>query len=191
MDFLEGVGRSRSVDDAEFVSWMRLGRRSLNGNERNALLIHRGVDTTGLPRYRDEGYVQNADRIEDGRSVAAFDCDQDGDVDLVVQNSEAEPRLLINQGMVGHSITVDLVGTLSNRDAVGAAVEVRCGDRTQRREVRLSAGYLCGCSPRLHFGIGEAPRVDELIVHWPSGLRTRRAVIPAGTRLRIVEAKSR
>ena len=154
------------MEGAEFLSWVRIGRRSLNGNERNVLLRNRGG---ALPRLADAGYVSGADRIEDGRGVGIIDIDEDGDLDLVVQSVEKPVALLVNQGSAGHWLEVRLRGTRSNRDAIGARVELRVGDRTLLREVSTTGGYISGRSKRCHFGLGAARRVDRLTVHWPSG----------------------
>ena len=72
----------------------------------------------------------------------------------------------------GHWVGFELEGTRSNRDAVGARVRVRTGDRWQTRVVTAGSGYLSGSSLRQHFGLGNATRIDEVVIDWPSGERS-------------------
>ena len=80
--------------------------------------------------------------------------------------------LLQNRRGSGHWIGFELEGTRSNRDAVGARIRVRSGDRWQTRVVTAGSGYLSGSSLRQHFGLGNATRVDEVVIDWPSGERS-------------------
>ena len=105
------------------------------------------------------------------RGAAFGDYDDDGDVDILVLNLNEAPTLLRNDGgNRANWLLVRTVGTASNRDGVGARVRVRCGERTQVREVASGSSYLSSSDPRLHFGLGEAARVDEVRVTWPNGL---------------------
>ena len=184
---VEGVGRRSEVEGAEFLAWVKVGPKSLNGNERNVLFRNMGGQGGALPRLVDAGYVSGADRIEDGRGVGIIDIDGDGDLDLVVQSVEKPVVLLVNQGSPGHWLSVRLRGTRSNRDAIGARVELRIGTRTLVREVTTTGGYISGRSKRCHFGLGGAERIDELTVHWPSGAVTRMNNVAADRVLSIVE----
>jgi hypothetical protein len=78
--------------------------------------------------------------------------------------------LLKNKGDHGNWVLVDLQGTKSNRDAIGARVSVRIGKRQQSQEVRSGGGYDSQSDFRLHFGIGPAAKVDDIEIRWPSGL---------------------
>ena len=105
------------------------------------------------------------------RGAAFGDYDDDGDVDILVLNLNDAPTLLRNDGgNRANWLLVRTVGTASNRDGVGAKVRVRCGERTQVREVASGSSYLSSSDPRLHFGLGQAARVDEVRVTWPNGL---------------------
>jgi hypothetical protein len=151
------------------MGWVRVGENSLNGNERNVLLRNVGERENALPQLIDAAYVSGVDRIEDGRGVGIIDVDSNGRLDLVVQNAENDAVLLVNQGPAGHWLGVRLQGTISNRDAIGARVEARVGQRTIMREVTTTGGYISGRSLFCHFGLGAATTVDELIVTWPVG----------------------
>ena len=105
------------------------------------------------------------------RGAAFGDYDDDGDVDILVLNLNDAPTLLRNDGgHRGNWLLVRTVGTASNRDGVGARARVRFGEMTQVQEVRSGSSYLSQNDPRLHFGLAEAPRVDELRIAWPGGL---------------------
>ncbi len=144
-----------------------IGSNSLNGRERNVLFRNNGNET-----FSDVGWVNAADRIEDGRGLAVFDYDNNGSLDLVLRNYRMQTALLANRSDSHHSVSFDLVGTRSNRDAVGARLRLRSGDHWQTRVVTTGSGYLSGSSRRVHFGLGDAERIDELVIEWPSGGRS-------------------
>ena len=102
--------------------------------------------------------------------VAVADFDNDGTVELLVNNSHDPPSLLKNYGQQGNWILLKLLGTRSNRDAIGAKVTVRAGGRQQLQEVRSGGGYISQSDFRLHFGLGLATKIDVLEIRWPSGL---------------------
>jgi hypothetical protein len=104
-----------------------------------------------------------------GRSLAAGDIDNDGDVDLLVTNNGGAVELLRNDGAGGASLVLRLIGTKSNRDALGARVRLEVASRAQVREVKSGASYLGQHDLRLHVGLGSAVRVDRLEICWPSG----------------------
>ncbi len=70
-----------------------------------------------------------------------------------------------------HWITVKLVGRKSNRDGIGAQVEVVAGGSHQQHERVAGSGYLSANDPRVHFGLGSAAKIDRLTIVWPSGIR--------------------
>ena len=87
----------------------------------------------------------------------------------------------------GHWISLRLVGRRSNRDGIGAQVEVTAGGRTQRRERFAGSGYLSQDDPRVHFGLGTATVVEHITVAWPSGARQTLENVPADRILTIEE----
>jgi len=131
--------------------------------------------------------VNDADRVEDGRGLAIFDYDRDGRLDLVLRNYRQPAELLHNQGPARHWIEAKLVGTRSNRDAVGARLRLRTPAGWQTREVHAGSAYLSGQSLVQHFGLGDAARVEALEIAWPSGQRTTLAGLDADRRYVIVE----
>ncbi len=106
-----------------------------------------------------------------GRGLASCDFDNDGRIDLAFSNSGGAPVLLHNQSTTpGHWIRLELRGARSNRDAVGAKVTLRLGERKLVRHRKGGGSYCSACDPRLLIGLGAASRVDQIEIRWPSGL---------------------
>jgi enediyne biosynthesis protein E4 len=103
--------------------------------------------------------------------VAAADFDNDGTVEILVNNSHDPPSLLKNYGVHGNWLVLKLIGTKSNSDAIGAQVTVRANNHLQLQEVRSGGGYISQSDLRLHFGLGSAPQAETVEVRWPSGLQ--------------------
>lgn len=109
------------------------------------------------------------DALHCSRGCAFGDFDNDGDVDIVIVNQNETPSLLRNDVTgVGHWIKVKLIGTHSNRSAIGGRVTVHFGGKIQAREVTAQSSYLSANDKRLHFGLGAATVVD-VEVRWPAG----------------------
>jgi enediyne biosynthesis protein E4 len=108
-----------------------------------------------------------------GRGACFADLNNDGAEDVVVSNLDGSPTLLWNRAAKGNRfLTLTLVGTKSNRDAIGAMVRLRIGKEWQSRQRHSGESYLSSCDPRIHFGLGHAVRADEIEVLWPDGQRT-------------------
>src|SRR5439155_1554083 len=103
--------------------------------------------------------------------VAAADFDNDGALEILVNNSHDVPSLLKNYGEHGNWISLKLVGTKSNRDAIGALVTVNSGGHQQVQEVRSGGSYISQRDFRLHFGLGKSTEAESVEVRWPSGVR--------------------
>jgi hypothetical protein len=104
------------------------------------------------------------------RGSAIGDYDNDGDLDILTVNLNDRPSLYRNDGSNGnHWIAFKLEGTRSNRDAIGARVEIEAGGRKQISEVRSGGNYLSQDDMRIHFGLREARRVDRVRIRWPNG----------------------
>lgn len=108
------------------------------------------------------------------RGASFGDYDDDGDLDIFVLNLNDRPTLLRNDGGNEHNwLMVKTIGTASNRDGIGARIEVRSGGITQSAEIRSGVSYLSHNDLRAHFGLGQREAIDLLVVHWPSGLQER------------------
>jgi enediyne biosynthesis protein E4 len=104
------------------------------------------------------------------RGAAFGDLDNDGRIDVVVENIDGSPMVLHNESTSpNHWITLELIGTHSNRLALGAKVRVVAGALAQVDEVRSGGSYLSQNDLRVHFGLGSAENVDHVEIRWPSG----------------------
>jgi hypothetical protein len=104
------------------------------------------------------------------RGAAFGDLDNDGRIDVVVENIDGLPMVLHNEdASPNHWITIQLSGTRSNRLGVGAKVRVVAGALSQVDEVRSGGSYLSQNDLRLHFGLASANKVDRIEIRWPSG----------------------
>jgi hypothetical protein len=104
------------------------------------------------------------------RGVAFGDLDNDGDVDIVINNLDGAPQLLRNDGgNAGNAVLIKTVGVKSNRDGIGAKVKIVAGDLAQIDEVRSGDSYISQSDLRLHFGLEKRTKIDLIEVRWPSG----------------------
>ncbi len=147
--------------------------------------------------FTDVSAASGTDHPGVGYCSAVGDYDDDGDLDLYITNlwftNGDAPSAFYENEHYGRSDTgtgflrVNLEGTTSNRDAVGAKVWIRAGSMWQLREKQAGTGYLSSSEPTMHFGLGAETLVEELYVLWPSGLGELYTNIAAGTTLDLVE----
>jgi enediyne biosynthesis protein E4 len=130
-------------------------------------------------------------RVRQSSRGAAFDdLDGDGRVDAVILNSRTAPTVLRNVSRTpNYFLQIELVGTRSPRDGVGAQVRVTAGDQTWAAEVHSGRGYQSHFGSRLQFGLGSHRRADRIEVRWPSGEVTAVDRIEADRRMRIIEGR--
>jgi hypothetical protein len=148
-------------------NWPPIGTASLSGYERSRVLVNQGVagwvDVAGQVGVTDE---------YDGRAVALVDLFNRGVLDVVVANQN-QPALVYKNTVVpgNHWIAFKLVGTRSNRSAIGAEVTIEAGGLRQLRVIDGGMGFASQNDRRLHFGLGSATLVDRAVIQWPSGQR--------------------
>lgn len=127
-----------------------------------------------------------------GRGVAWSDLDNDGDIDLIVCHKDAPPALLRNDSprLGRHWIQIQLVGTKSNRDAIGTRIELHLENRTITRLRKGGCGLMSTHDPRLTIGLDHAQIIPKLRVYWPSGKTTELNQVETDKTLIITEPNS-
>ena len=147
--------------------------------------------------YRNIGGEQFEERASDWGlndpintpSYTYVDFDRDGDLDIVATGVLAPPRIYVNDENVGNSLLIQLLDQRGNSSAIGAVVTIGYGESEQlrqRREIRLSGGFLSFDEPIAHFGLGPHTHIDWIEVQWPDGELSRiDSSIAAATMLQI------
>jgi enediyne biosynthesis protein E4 len=155
----------RFFEDAS--TWPAFGNASLSGYERSRVYLNRGV-----AGWVDVAQQVGATDLYDGRAVALADLASRGATDVIVANQN-QPAVVYRDAPdpANHWIGFKLVGTRSNRSAIGAEVLLQSGDLTQRRIVDGGSGFASQNDRRLHFGLGTREWVDRIVITWPSGVR--------------------
>ncbi|HEX4065950.1 MAG TPA: CRTAC1 family protein [Acidobacteriaceae bacterium] len=185
-----GIASGLSQANAQYVSWGTGVYDFDNDGLLDIMVFHGGLIHMipmehsvfrGVGQGRFEDVSLQAGAVVNARTVARGACfadyDNDGKVDAFLVNLDAKGTLLHNVSTeTGHWIAIRLEGARtaknhagSNRDGIGARVEVWTGGSRQVAERVASSGYLSQDDARLHFGLGTATTVDKIVVHWPSG----------------------
>ena len=156
---------------------------SWNGREPNVFYARREG------RYFDCSGVSGLDFADDSRAFAITDFDGDGCADLLLKSRLGpQVRALRNQcGQARNRLAIDLTGVKSNRDAVGARVEIEVAGRLLVRFVQAGSGFLSQHTKRVHAGLGDALMADRITVRWPSGEVQQFRDWPAGFRYHVTE----
>jgi len=164
MEFLHNVvSEQKQYKTGIFFDPKYFGRMSWHGWERNRMLRNNGDGT-----FLEIGRAADTDLLMNSRGVAVADFWNRGVLDIAVAASTDHHALLKNQvGVKRNWLAVELVGTTSNRDAVGARVTIKVGGKQQMREVVLGDGYGSQNTLRQYFGLSQATSVDEMTVRWP------------------------
>jgi hypothetical protein len=171
------------------------------------LLVVNGHVYPQLPTYKQRNLVHHNERDgtfsevgvqlgapfnekRTGRGAAFGDIDNDGDVDLLINNLDGAPQLLRNDGgNSNNAVIVKTVGVKGNRDGIGARVSVVSGDLKQVEEVYSGGSYISQNDLRLHFGLGKRTKIDLLEVRWPSGVVEKISGVNANTIVTIKEGQ--
>ena len=148
------------LDNVELI------REALSYAQPNQLLENRGG--TFVENLEFLRYSSLAPKV--GRGAAFGDIDNDGDLDVLISNSGQAPTLLINQvGQKKNWVLLKLIGTKSNRDAVGAKIVIETEHSRQTDQITGGGSYLSASDLRAHFGLGSSEMIKTLKIRWPSG----------------------
>ena len=178
-----GATNGVSQTNAQYVSW-GTGIYDFDNDGLLDILIFHGGLIHLIPQehtlFRGQGggrfddVSRQAGEVLSNRTVARGACfadyDNDGKMDAFLVNLGAKGTLVHNISTnTGHWVAIKLKGTKSNRDGIGARVELYAGGKRFMQERVAASGYLSQNEDRLHFGLGAATVVDKIVVHWPSG----------------------
>ena len=196
-DFFEDASRAAGFDHTRYVEW-GTGLADFDNDGWPDILIatgnvypevekifkeypHRGTRLL-YQNLRNGRFKEVTARMGPGilspkssRGCAFGDFDNDGDIDVLVMNMNEPPLLLRNEYINGrsagpnHWLTLKLVGTKSNRSAIGARVLLRAGSRSQVQEVTSQSSYYSHNDQRLHFGLGKDEKAEVIEIRWPGG----------------------
>jgi enediyne biosynthesis protein E4 len=148
------------------------------------------LENDGSGRFTEAGKAGGAffQTPIDGRGNAVLDFDNDGRLDLLMTLLADRPVLLHNRHPLDHRwLKLQLEGTRSNRSGYGALITLTAGDRVQRGQAMCPTGFLMQGDARVHFGLGQASRVDRLEILWPSGTRQVLEDLPVDQILKVRE----
>ncbi len=183
-----GAAREGSSPGALLQQLMRAGT-GFSGHERNCCFLNLGGHG-----FADVSPLSGFDFPEDGRGLSLTDWDHDGDLDVwLINRNSPQVRFLRNEtNQSGPSLEVRLQGSESNRDAIGARVELTVRDQAGQQRVlvqtvRAGDGFLSQSSKWLHWGLGQAARIEAMTVRWPAGNEETIRGMAIGARYRVVE----
>jgi hypothetical protein len=160
----------------------RLGASA--GYRQRKLLYHNRGDGTFDEVAAQYGPALTEERVS--RGLAVGDLDDDGRLDVVINDLDGAPQVLHNElAEAGHWLMVKLRGRGRNTDAIGALVTVRAGGLAQERLVQSGTSYLSQSDMRPHFGLGAATQADSVEVRWPDGSTTRMENVKADRLIQI------
>ena len=170
--------RSGTQPNAVLQALMRSGA-GFSAHERNCAYLN-----LGQAGFANVSGISGLDFPDDGRAIGVVDWDRDGDLDLWFKNRSG-PQLRLMENRLGNQkewVSLRLEGTNCNRDAIGARVEIALyptgadntpennfAVKTLTKTLRAGEGFLSQCSKWMHFGLGMASEIEDVVVHWPGG----------------------
>ena len=185
-----GAARMFNHSDRNFTDQQRVGKTQWDLWEDTEPRNEENLAFQNLGDLKFKNVSEAWGLRKDGMSYAAAtgDLDNDGDMDLVVANLEQPISIYRNGSSEGHRIRVKLNGAGTNTFGIGATVQVTtAAGQKQVRQLSPSMGFLSCNDPVLHFGLGDADRIDEMTVQWPSGQQQILRVLEADYTYTVVE----
>ncbi len=187
---------ARSPDDATPSLAYERGWNALNeliradsswsGSERNVLFANNRDGT-----FAEVSGPAGLDFLEDSRSFALADLDNDGRLEVVLKNRNAPQLRILHNSMqqLGDALAFRLRGTKSNRDGIGAAITLEAGDLRQTKYLQAGSGFLAQHSKKVFFGVGKPSGPVRATVRWPSGLTQGFEALPLNSRIWLEEGR--
>ena len=154
----------------------------------NRLFVARGDG-----RFDEKAEELGVADFSQGRAVVCFDTDQDGDIDLLVASNEQAGnglKLFRNDGDKGNFVAVQLTGSGTNTEAVGARIYLGAGGTTQMREIQVGSNFASQNPTQVIFGLGESERVTTVQVRWPDGSETADIPVTVNGRVEVKQGRS-
>jgi len=185
--FLSGVS-------AKFIDYDNDGWKDIlqaNGSMLDNIRLYHTEESYAEPKLMFRNLGQGRfDKVSDqlgpdfmkptvGRGLATADFDNDGDIDVAINNRGAAPELLRNDGGNANNwLTVRLIGVKSNRDGIGASLKLVSEGFTQFDQAKGGSSYMSASDPRIHFGLGKRKTIESLEITWPSGAVDKLTSVP-------------
>ena len=176
-----------AIVNGDVIDNINLFRDSTSYEQRNLLL-----QNDGKGKFKDVGPASGPGFAlkKPSRSLSAADIDNDGDLDLLIGNVGQTPDLLRNDGgNKSNALLIRTIGSKSNRDGIGARLNLTVGGTALIREVKAGSSYLSQSDLRVHLGMGNSSRAERLEIRWPSGQVDTFEDIEANQLLTVTEGK--
>lgn len=191
-------GYLRDITNKDFIDYNNNLSMFKPIRQANQETLERIVDQTDLGAvnfvFKNNGDLTFSNATDDwtdgavtfSNGVAYGDLDNDGDLDLVVNNINSPATLLRNGGRAASGyIQIQLSGPKDNAMGIGAKVKITSASGAQWQEQSIARGFMSSVSPLMHFGLGADPVVDSIEVRWPDGMYSRLGPVPGNQRLTI------
>jgi len=162
-DFSKVAGGNKHVI-ANAKHWPAMKGRSLSGYEQNRIWLNDGAG-----KFHEVSNAVGGGLKLDGRSVAFADLWNNGALDIIVASRKGRVKVYKNTVAKDHNwIGFKLIGTKSNRSAIGASVELYWGDQKQKQVITGGSGFSSESQRRVYFGLGTHSKIKKVVIHWPS-----------------------
>jgi enediyne biosynthesis protein E4 len=177
--------RAKQVAREGTADFFRFWREQDYRRDQNLMFRNRGD-----LQFEDVSRAWGFDRVGVSFGAGTADLDLDGDLDIVVNNMDQPANVYRNNSVTGNSLRLQLEGRVSNRQALGAKITLDRGGQLQMRYLTLARGWTSTSEPIVHFGVGDAERVEQVTIQWPSGVTQQLQNLTVDRVHRVVEPES-